>query len=177
MMLRRVLQPRSLSLSLKSVRIPTTVTIIEPTLCRSFTASRSLLAAVNDDSHNDFKPKRANSNDALKQKFEEIKKVIDDEVKKEPVVLFMKGTPNRPECGFSRTVIQVLENYNIKYKTFNMNEDVLMKEALKEYSDWPTIPQLYVKGEFQGGCDIVVGLHRDHKLGDILKDSGAESTN
>jgi monothiol glutaredoxin len=145
-----------------------------PSITRSFSIHQKTFAVVdNNDSHDDFKPKKT-QHQKLQDKFEEMKKVIDREVNNEPVVLFMKGTPNRPECGFSRAVVQVLENYNIKYKTFNMNEDILMKEALKEYSDWPTIPQLYVKGEFQGGCDIVLGLHRENKLGEILSKSGAE---
>jgi monothiol glutaredoxin len=170
-MLRRVIPTRS-AFSFARLRAP--VNVITPALNRSFTTTQNIRAAVNNDSHDDFKPKKTNSGDVLKQKMEELKKTIDEEVHKEPVVLFMKGTPARPECGFSRTVTQVLDIYNIQYKTFNMNEDVLMKEALKEYSDWPTIPQLYVKGEFQGGCDIVLGLHKENKLGEILSGSGAQ---
>jgi monothiol glutaredoxin len=131
-----------------------------------------------NETHNDFKPKKKLTDDEiLKQKLNELQTTIDSDVKSNPVVLYMKGTPQTPECGFSRAVVQVLEQYGYNYKTFNMNKDVLMKEALKIYSDWPTIPQLYVKGELIGGCDIVVGHHRDGELESILSGSGAEKKN
>ena len=80
---------------------------------------------------------------------------IKTEVGDSPVVLFMKGTPVFPQCGFSATCVQVLSNLGIPFKGINVLEDPEVREGIKAYSDWPTIPQLYVKGEFVGGCDIV----------------------
>ncbi|KAL0477537.1 monothiol glutaredoxin-S15, mitochondrial [Acrasis kona] len=137
---------------------------------RCFSVTQVPRASVDaDQSHDDFKPKSKVDN--VTDRFEKMKEFIDQQVNKEPVVLFMKGIPSRPECGFSRNVVNILESYKINYKTFDMNADQLMKEALKDYSDWPTIPQLYVKGEFQGGSDIVSKLHFDGKLKQILNDA------
>ncbi|EFC50535.1 predicted protein [Naegleria gruberi] len=95
---------------------------------------------------------------------EEIQKIIESN----NIVLFMKGTPQRPECGFSGAVVQVLKLYDVEYHSENMNKDTMMKEALKEYSDWPTIPQLYVNGKFIGGSDIVLNYHKNHEFQDVL---------
>ncbi len=84
---------------------------------------------------------------------------IDGAVKANPLVVFMKGTPDMPMCGFSRAVIQVMQVQGVKpelLKTFNCLEDQELREGIKEYSDWPTIPQVYVDGEFVGGCDILI---------------------
>lgn len=83
---------------------------------------------------------------------------IQDQLASHPVVLFMKGTPDFPQCGFSGRVVQVLQMCNAEYKAINIFEDPEMREALKEYSHWPTYPQLYIKGELVGGCDIVMDL-------------------
>ena len=80
--------------------------------------------------------------------------VIDNEVKSNDVVLFMKGTPQFPMCGFSGQVVQILNYLGVPYKGVNVLEDETVRQGIKEYSNWPTIPQLYVKGEFIGGCDI-----------------------
>jgi monothiol glutaredoxin len=127
------------------------------------------------ESHDDFKPKYKQINDnEVQAKMEQYMKEIDEEVHKNPIFLYMKGTPERPECGFSRATSMILEQYGYEYETDNMNANLLKKEALKKYSDWPTIPQLFVKGELIGGCDIVTGLHRDGELEAILKESGAK---
>ena len=84
-----------------------------------------------------------------------LKTRIDNEIGSEQVVLFMKGTPVFPQCGFSATVVEILNYFNVKYETHNVLQDESLREGIKEYSEWPTIPQLYVKGEFLGGCDIV----------------------
>ncbi|KAI0060644.1 glutaredoxin-like protein [Artomyces pyxidatus] len=91
-----------------------------------------------------------------------------------PLVLFMKGTPSRPECGFSRAVIQVLDLHGVppdKMKTYNVLEDSELRSGIKEFSEWPTIPQLYVNGEFVGGCDIVLGMHQSGELEELLQKS------
>jgi monothiol glutaredoxin len=89
----------------------------------------------------------------------EIHNQIDDLVKSNDVVLFMKGTADFPQCGFSSMVVQVLSKENIEFKDINVLENMDLRQGIKDYSDWPTIPQLYVKGEFVGGCDIIKELY------------------
>jgi len=97
---------------------------------------------------------------------ENVKNKIDDLVKKNNVCLFMKGTPDVPQCGFSLAVSNVLKHLNVKYTGINVLENQDIRDGIKEYSDWPTIPQLYVKGEFVGGCDIVKEMF---EKGDLQK--------
>jgi monothiol glutaredoxin len=78
---------------------------------------------------------------------------IQAEIDASPIVLFMKGTPSAPQCGFSATVVQVLTYFNVPFKGINVLADAELREGIKQFSEWPTIPQLYVKGEFVGGCD------------------------
>jgi monothiol glutaredoxin len=85
----------------------------------------------------------------------EIESFIDNEVKANDVVLFMKGTPAFPQCGFSGQVVQILDYLGVDYKGINVLADAEIRQGIKTYSNWPTIPQLYVKGEFVGGCDII----------------------
>ena len=85
---------------------------------------------------------------------------IQNEVGGSDVFLFMKGTPVFPQCGFSAAVVQVLTHMGVKFKTLNVLEDPEVRDGIKEFSDWPTIPQLYVKGEFVGGCDIIREMHK-----------------
>lgn len=89
----------------------------------------------------------------------EIHKQIDDLIKSNDVVLFMKGTADFPQCGFSGLVVQVLNRENIEFKAVNVLDSMDLRQGIKEYSDWPTIPQLYIKGEFIGGADIVKELY------------------
>jgi monothiol glutaredoxin len=93
---------------------------------------------------------RRNMRDAMA-----IEKFIQNEVKGNDVVLFMKGTPQFPMCGFSGQVVQILDHLGVSYKGLNVLESDDLREGIKSYSNWPTIPQLYVKGEFVGGCDII----------------------
>ena len=90
------------------------------------------------------------------------------------VVLFMKGTPVFPQCGFSATVVQVLSLMGVKFKSFDVLEDPEVRDAIKNFSDWPTIPQLYVKGEFVGGCDIVREMYESGELTEFLTSQGIE---
>jgi len=99
---------------------------------------------------------------------ETIKNQIDEMVKNNQVFLFMKGNADFPQCGFSAQTVAILKENNIDFKTFNVLEDDVIREAIKEYSDWPTIPQLYVNGEFVGGCDVVTELHNSGELGKLL---------
>jgi len=91
------------------------------------------------------------------------------------VVLFMKGTPVFPQCGFSSVVSQVLQHVGVKYESFNVLEDAEMREGIKAFSDWPTIPQLYVKGEFVGGCDIIREMFESGELQQLMTDKGVAS--
>jgi monothiol glutaredoxin len=103
----------------------------------------------------------------------DIKTWIDDELKTNDVVLFMKGTPETPMCGFSGRVVQILEHLGADYKGINVLESGELRQGIKEYSNWPTIPQLYVKGEFIGGCDIVSEMFQSGELKTLLAEKTA----
>ena len=96
---------------------------------------------------------------------EQIKNLINEN----DICLFMKGTPDVPQCGFSLAVANVLEHLNVKFKSVNVLENDEMRQSIKQYSDWPTIPQLYIKGEFIGGCDIVKEMFEKGELKELLK--------
>ena len=95
----------------------------------------------------------------------EIKKLIDAN----NVCLFMKGVPDAPQCGFSMTVSNILKHLNVNFKGVNVLDDESLRQGIKEYSDWPTIPQLYIKGEFIGGCDIVKEMFENGELKSLLE--------
>jgi monothiol glutaredoxin len=97
---------------------------------------------------------------------------IRDMVEKNDVVLFMKGTPIFPQCGFSSVVAGVLGHLGVEYASVNVLEDQDIREGIKTFSDWPTIPQLYVKGEFVGGCDIIKEMFEEGELRPFLQDKG-----
>ena len=99
---------------------------------------------------------------------------IQTEVDTNDVLLFMKGTPVFPQCGFSAAVIQVLSHLQVKLNSVNVLEDMDIREGIKHYSDWPTIPQLYVKGEFVGGCDIIREMFETGELSTLLAEKGIE---
>jgi monothiol glutaredoxin len=90
------------------------------------------------------------------------------------VVLFMKGTPVFPQCGFSAAVVQVLSHLGVKFKGIDVLSDPGLRQGIKDYSNWPTIPQLYVKGEFIGGCDIVREMYASGELQEMLQSKGVE---
>jgi monothiol glutaredoxin len=98
-----------------------------------------------------------------------VKDRIDRDVKSNRVFLYMKGTPAFPQCGFSQRAVQLLRHYGVDFKSANVLEDTSIREGIKEYSNWPTIPQLYVEGEFVGGCDIMMELHERGELASVLK--------
>ncbi len=97
---------------------------------------------------------------------------IQSEINSQDVVLFMKGTPVMPQCGFSAAVVGVLSHIGVQFKGINVLEDEQIREGIKVYSDWPTIPQLYVKGEFMGGCDIVREMYETGELLEMLNTHG-----
>src|SRR5689334_6715655 len=101
-----------------------------------------------------------------------IEQFVDNEIKANDVVLFMKGTPQFPMCGFSGQLVQILDYLGVPYKGLNVLENEELRGGIKSYSNWPTIPQLYVKGEFVGGCDIVREMFQAGELQSLLKDNG-----
>jgi monothiol glutaredoxin len=100
--------------------------------------------------------------------FDRIKSDIDAN----DIVLFMKGTPGMPQCGFSATVVQILDHIGVKYKGVNVLADPEIRQGIKDFSNWPTIPQLYVKGEFVGGCDIVREMFESGELRPFMAEKG-----
>ena len=100
--------------------------------------------------------------DALKQR-------IENDIKTNKIFIYMKGTPEAPMCGFSAQVVNVLKQHNAPFKACNVLENPEIRQGIKEYSDWPTIPQVYIKGEFVGGCDIILEMNESGELEKLLK--------
>lgn len=103
---------------------------------------------------------------------EAVRSRIRAEIARNDVVLFMKGTPQFPQCGFSAAVTKVLTHLGVSFTGVNVLEDEAIRQGVKEFSSWPTIPQLYVKGEFVGGCDIVREMYQSGELQKLLQDKG-----
>lgn len=101
---------------------------------------------------------------------------IEEILRSHPVVLFMKGTPDFPMCGFSAQAVQVLEACGVDFAHYNVLEDPELREELKRYANWPTYPQLYVKGQLVGGCDIMVELYRSGQLQELLREAVGEAS-
>lgn len=113
------------------------------------------VAWFSSDSHDDFAPQRK----VVQGDSDEALKMIREHVDSNPVMLYMKGSPNMPMCGFSATVVQVLQAEGVDFASVNVLDYPSIREGVKKFSEWPTIPQLYVNGEFIGGCDIVKQMH------------------
>ncbi len=118
------------------------------------------------DSHDDFKPQRKVVGDGL----DDVIKLIGNQVKENPVMLYMKGTPSQPQCGFSLQVVKVLHATGVEFSSVNILEYPAIREGIKQFSDWPTLPQLYIAGEFIGGCDIVTDMFKTGDLEKLLVD-------
>jgi len=103
---------------------------------------------------------------------EPVHATIKEQITKDPVVLYMKGTPVFPMCGFSAGVVQVLSQLDIKFQAYNVLDDMDLREGIKTFSNWPTIPQLYVQGEFLGGFDIVREMAESGELQSMLEEKG-----
>mmetsp|Transcript_12529 Transcript_12529/g.39785 ORF Transcript_12529/g.39785 Transcript_12529/m.39785 type:complete len:152 (-) Transcript_12529:319-774(-) len=136
-------------------------------------AGRSALArgagATRALSHSDFETKRH----PVPGDSEGVQKMIEEQVKENKVMLYMKGTPAMPQCGFSQQVVRILHATGVEFSSVNVLEDMSIREGIKQYSEWPTIPQLYVDGEFVGGCDIVTQSFQSGELEETLKSAGA----
>ena len=107
----------------------------------------------------------------------DINNIITSEIADNDVVLFMKGTPVFPQCGFSSQVVQILSYLGVSFKGVNVLDNDEVREGIKTFSNWPTIPQLYVKGEFLGGCDIIREMFEDDELREFLTENGIEMIN
>lgn len=105
---------------------------------------------------------------------DDVQKSLGEAVNANDVLLFMKGTPTFPQCGFSSVVVQVLDYLGVEYNAVNVLEDQAVREGIKQFSNWPTIPQLYVKGEFVGGCDIVKEMFEAGELKEYMSEKGIE---
>jgi len=105
----------------------------------------------------------------------DINKWIDSEVKSNDVVLFMKGTPEMPMCGFSNRATQILNHLGVSYKGINVLDSSELRQGIKDYTNWPTIPQLYVKGEFIGGSDIMMEMFQSGELKQVFDEKGVKS--
>ena len=99
---------------------------------------------------------------------------IRGELAENPVVLFMKGTPVFPQCGFSAAVVHVLNHLGVKFKGVDVLQDPALRQGIKEFANWPTIPQLYVKGEFVGGCDIIREMYESGELQELFQGKGVQ---
>mgnify|MGYP001270886306 FL=1 len=106
---------------------------------------------------------------------QQTKDLINKEIENNDVCLFMKGTPDAPQCGFSMAVSNILKILEVKFNGVNVLENQQLREGIKEYSEWPTIPQLYIKKEFIGGCDIVKEMYENGELKTVLKEKNIDS--
>ena len=97
---------------------------------------------------------------------------IREQIQADDVVLYMKGTPVFPMCGFSSQVVQILSHVGVPFQSYNILDDMELRQGLKEFSNWPTFPQLYVRGELVGGCDIIREMHQSGELAQMLGDKG-----
>jgi len=100
---------------------------------------------------------------------QEMKKIIEQKINSSKVFLFMKGTPDDPQCGFSAQIVSILAELEIEFKSFDILSDENIRQGIKEYANWPTIPQLYINGKFIGGCDIVRELAASGELVELVK--------
>jgi len=119
-----------------------------------------------DDSHGDFAPQRKSVDTS------DVQDIIQSHVDANKIMLYMKGNPSQPQCGFSATVVSILQREGVDFSSVNVLDYPSIREGVKDFSQWPTIPQLYVDGEFIGGCDIVTSMHESGELKDLF---GGES--
>lgn len=117
------------------------------------------------DTHEDFR-----SISKLEKSNLDLKDIVEQDIKENPVMIYMKGVPDLPRCGFSSLAVRVLKEYNVPLGARNILEDAELKNAVKAFSHWPTFPQIFIKGEFIGGSDIILNMHQTGELKEKLKD-------
>lgn len=132
---------------------------------RPIQGALKLLFSNDSNSHDDFKSVKK----TVPTDKSEVLKLIESQIKENDIMLYMKGTPSRPQCGFSSQVVRILNAVGADFSSVNILEYQAIREGVKEYSQWPTLPQLFVKGEFIGGCDIVTNMHTSGELETLLK--------
>ncbi|XP_059643287.1 monothiol glutaredoxin-S15, mitochondrial [Cornus florida] len=120
------------------------------------------------DTHEDFRPANKFESSGLS-----LKDIVEQDIKDNPVMIYMKGVPELPRCGFSSLAVRVLKEYHVPLSARNILEDPELKEAVKAFSHWPTFPQIFIKGEFIGGSDIILNMHQAGELKEKLKDIAA----
>jgi monothiol glutaredoxin len=139
------------------------------TLSRAFVSRNAQSFAgvrfFSNDSHDDFAPQKTEIKDD-----DEAKSMIHEHVTNNRIMLYMKGNPDMPMCGFSATVVKTLKDEGADFSSVNVLDYPTIREGVKKYSQWPTIPQLYVDGEFIGGCDIITSMHESGELSDLVKE-------
>ncbi|PKU83482.1 monothiol glutaredoxin-S15, mitochondrial [Dendrobium catenatum] len=123
------------------------------------------------DTHEDFR-----STNKLEGSGISVQDVVQQDVKINPVMIYMKGVPDAPRCGFSALAIKVLQQYRVPISSRNILEDPVLKEGVKAFSNWPTFPQIFVKGEFIGGSDIVLSMHQNGQLKELLSDINGDNS-
>ncbi|KAK6119206.1 hypothetical protein DH2020_047054 [Rehmannia glutinosa] len=117
------------------------------------------------DTHEDFRPSNKIQSSGLS-----LKDIVEQDVKENPVMIYMKGVPEVPRCGFSALAVRVLKEYNVPLSSRNILEDLELKSAVKSFSHWPTFPQIFINGEFVGGSDIILSMHQSGELKEKLKE-------
>merc|ERR1712046_102408 len=133
-------------------------------------SQRMYAIKVDSSSHSDFAP-QSNAKPA-----DSIMERIQQDFDSDDIVVYMKGIPQAPQCGFSNAVIRVLEAEGVTdFAAYNVLEDPELRQGVKDFSDWPTVPQVYIKGEFVGGCDIMIQMHKDGDLYSPLKEAGVKT--
>ncbi|KAL6970949.1 Monothiol glutaredoxin-S15, mitochondrial [Sarracenia purpurea var. burkii] len=121
------------------------------------------------DTHEDFRPTNKLESSGLS-----LQDIVEQDIKDNPVMIYMKGVPDLPRCGFSSLAVRVLKEYHVPLSSRNILEDPELKNAVKSYSNWPTFPQIFIKGEFIGGSDIILNMHQTGELKEKLKDIAAK---
>ncbi|CAJ2645553.1 unnamed protein product [Trifolium pratense] len=129
----------------------------------------SLVLKQNTIFHSEPKLQLKRASTTIRSLTPELKTTLDKVVTTNKIVLFMKGTKDFPQCGFSNTVVQILKSLNAQFETVNILDNDLVRQGLKEYSNWPTFPQLYIDGEFFGGCDITVEAYKNGELQELVE--------
>jgi monothiol glutaredoxin len=123
-----------------------------------------ITAGDETDSHDDFKPKVK-----AEKATQTVQEHIEQDIEQNPVMVYMKGVPEAPQCGFSAMVVRILKEYDVSYSSRNVLADPELREGIKQFSRWPTIPQVFINGEFVGGSDIVINMHRTGELEKLLE--------